>query len=126
MAVTALEDNFYDITGDRLSSASYLNLFNLLEDTDKTRYMNIWRSFTINEDVTQATIFYETHEVDNDDWWDNISYYYYGTPKLWWVVAMMNSVMNPFEELEVGTNIKILREEYIYQLLKEMENIQGL
>ena len=126
MAVTKLDENFYDITSDRLSSTSYLNLFNLLEDTDGTRYMNIWRSFTINDDITSETIFYNTHEVDNDEWWDNISYYHYGTSKLWWVIAMMNDTVNPFEELEVGSNIKILREEYVYQLLQEMEQIQNL
>lgn len=126
MATRALDESFYDITENRLSSVSYLNLYNILEDTDGTRYMNIWRSFTINEDVTQATIFYELHEVDNEDWWDNISHYHYQTSKLWWAVAMMNDVMNPFEELEIGDNIKILREEYVYQLLKEMENIQNL
>jgi hypothetical protein len=126
MTVTRIDKTFYEETGTRLSNVSYLKLFNLLQDTDKTKYLNIWRSFELNEDVTDETVFYLSYEVSDDDWWDNISYYYYETPFLWWIIALMNDVQNPFEELEAGTNIKILREQYLYQLIKEIENIQEL
>lgn len=126
MTVARIDKTFYEETGTRLSNVSYLKLFNLLKDTDGTKYLNIWRSFELNDEVTDETVFYLSYEVADDDWWDNISYYYYETPFLWWVIALMNDVQNPFEELEVGTNIKILREEYLYQLIKEIENIQEL
>ena len=118
MTVTRIDKTFYEETGTRLSNVSYLKLFNLLKDTDNTKYLNIWRSFELNDEVTDETVFYLSYEVADDDWWDNISYYYYETPFLWWVIALMNDVQNPFEELEVGSNIKILREEYLYQLIK--------
>jgi hypothetical protein len=38
----------------------------------------------------------------------------------------MNNIQNPFEDLVPGSNIKILRGEYLYQLIKEMEAIQEL
>lgn len=126
MSVSKLTETFYEITENRLSNLSYLKLFNILEDTDGTRYMNIWRSYEVNDDLVGDTLYYESYEVDNEDWWDNISYYNYETPKLWWLCALMNDVMNPFEELEVGDNIKILRDIYIYQLIRELETIQEL
>jgi len=126
MPVTRLSQTFYEITGNRLGNLSYLKLFNILEDTDGTRYMNIWRSYEVNTDLVDDTLYYESYEVDNEDWWDNISYYNYETPKLWWLCALMNDVMNPFEELEAGSNIKILRDNYIYQLIRELETIQEL
>jgi hypothetical protein len=76
--------------------------------------------------VTDDAVFYDSYEVGEEEWWDNISYYHYETPGFWWVVALMNNIQNPFEELEPGSNIKILRGEYLYQLIKEMEAIQGL
>ena len=98
----------------------------MLQDSDGTKYLNIWKSFTLNEDVTDDTVFYETYEVSNEDWWDNIAYYYYESPGLWWIIALMNDVINPFEELEPGSNIKVLRERYLYQFMKEMEAISQL
>jgi hypothetical protein len=126
MAVTKIDQTFFEETGNRLSSVSYLKLFNMLQDSDNTKYLNIWKSFTLNEDVTDDTVFYETYEVSNDDWWDNIAYYYYESPGLWWIIAMMNDIVNPFEELEPGSNIKILKDRYLYQLIKEMESISEL
>lgn len=126
MTVTRIDKTFYEETGTRLSNVSYLKLFNLLKDTDNTKYMNIWRSYELEAKITDETVFYMTYEVANDDWWDNISYFFYETPFLWWVIALMNEVQNPFEELEEGSNIKVLRDEYLYQLIKEIENIQEL
>jgi hypothetical protein len=36
---------------------------------------------------------------------------------------MFNNVVNPFEFLEPGLQIKILRPTYIYQVIKEIKNI---
>jgi hypothetical protein len=126
MTVTRIDKTFYVETGNRLSNISYLKLFNMLQDADGTKYLNIWRTFILNKDVTDDAVFYESYEVGEDDWWDNISYYHYETPGFWWVIALMNDIQNPFEELEPGSNIKILRGEHLYQLIKEMEAIQGL
>lgn len=125
-SVTRLTDTFYEITGNKLGNLSQLRLFTILQDLDLTKYMNIWRTYSLNEAVTSDTLFFETYEAENDDWWDNISSQIYGTPNLWWVAALMNGIENPFEDLDVGDNIKILRDPYIYQLIKEIEAIQDL
>ena len=117
------------VTADvEILSSSQVKLFNILRDHDTiTRFMNIWRSFKLNADVTNDVLYYEFHEVpDGDEWWENISYDYYGTPYLWWIIAMMNNVVNPFEEIKAGDFIKILRQEYIYTLTSDIENISEL
>lgn len=126
MPTKKLEETFYEITKERLSNTSQLKLFNLMEEQDGTRFMNIFRSYVINEDAFQDTIFFDTYEVDASDWWDTISYKQYGTPHLWWVICLMNDVKNPFEELDEGTNIKILKRSYMYTVFKEMESIGDL
>lgn len=117
-------ETYYEATGKRISNISQLKAFNILQDTlDDTKFMNIFRSYRIDPDSIADIVLYDFYEVGNDEWWDNISYSIYGTPKLWWVLALINNVTNPFEELEEGTNIKILRSDYLYTLIKDMETI---
>lgn len=124
MTIRQVTDTFYEITGRRLHNTSQMNLFPILLDHDgDTHFMNIFRSFVVDETVSTDTIFYDTYEVGHDAWWDNISAELYGTPYLWWIIALINNVTNPFEELEEGSNIKYLRSEYLYTLFKDIERL---
>lgn len=126
MSTKKIDKTFYEEVGRRLKNTSQLKLFNILEDDDGDKFMNIFRSFSLNNSVLSDASAFDTYEVSNDDWWENISYKYYGTVNLWWVIALFNEVVNPFEELEVGTNISILREDYLYVLLTDIEEISDL
>jgi len=125
--VKVLDETFYEAAGRRLNNISQLRLMNILQDReDSIKFMNIFRSYSINTSIESKTVFYDMYSVDNDDWWDTISYKFYDTPLLWWIVAIMNNVVNPFEELVEGTEIKILRKEYLYNILSDIENIAEL
>jgi hypothetical protein len=126
MELKKIDKTYYEETGRRLANVSQLKLFSMLQDIDFNKFLNIWRNFTISEKSISSILHHDTYEVQNDDWWDNISFKYYGTPNLWWLVALMNNVINPFEELEVGSHIKILKNKYLYQLLKEIRGVSEL
>jgi hypothetical protein len=121
-----LSENYTDITGMDLSNASQLKLFNILEDEDGVKFQNIWRSYSLNPGIDEETIFFQLYNMNDDDWWDNISYLAYETPSLWWILCVMNNVQSPFEEVEPGKETSILRDNYIYQVIKEIEIISGL
>lgn len=122
-----LDTTYYDETERRLNSTSFLNLFDILLDTDRsTKFMNIFKSYTVNDQATTDILFFDTHEVDSNAWWDDISVEFYGTPYLWWVIALMNDIINPFEELEAGDNIKVLKPDYLYTILKDIERLKEL
>lgn len=127
MGITEYTDQtFYELTGQRKNTFSILRLFNILLDDDRvTKFQNIFRSYILSEDDSIDASFYTTYEVGNDEYWDNISYNLYETPYLWWVVAIINNISNPFEYLESGTILKVLRREYIYQIVKDLERISG-
>lgn len=126
-SIITLDETFYEASNRRLSNISQLRLMNVLQDlSDNVKFLNIFRSYSLNESVIADIVFYDLYSVDNDDWWDNISYKFYGNPNLWWLVAIMNNTVNPFEELEEGTEIKILRKQYLYTVLSDMENISDL
>lgn len=121
--IEKLEDTFYEITGKRLNNVSQLNQFPILKDlSDNTTFLNISRTYGINDKI-KSYLLYDLYEIANDDWWDSISYKYYDTPFLWWIIALMNGVVNPFEFLETGNNIYVLKQNYLYQLMKDIKNV---
>jgi len=126
MAIKELTSDFHTLTGHRLGTTSQLKLFNLLEDHDGTKFINIFRAFAINTKLSEDAVYYNSYEVDNNDWWDNISNKYYDTPYLWWVICIFNNIVNPFEELNPGDSIKVLKSEFLYQFLKDLEYMSSL
>ena len=125
MAVTTYTDkSFSDLTGNDKATFSMLRLFNILLDSDRiTTFLNIFRSYLINDDVFTNVAFFNTYEVSNGEYWDNISWEIYETPYLWWVIALINNTVNPFEDLEDGQIINVLREDYVYTLTKDLEKV---
>jgi len=125
MAVTTYTDKtFFELTGVEKNTYSFLRLFNTLLDEDReTKFLNIFRSYIANEDIFSDISFFQTYEVSNGEYWDNVSYNLYSTPFLWWVIALLNNIANPFEELEDGDILNVLREDYVYQLTADLEKI---
>jgi hypothetical protein len=115
------ELNFYEITKHFLNNSSQLNLFNILKDTStKTYLLNIFRNYIINEKAENSVLYYINYDVEDSDFCDTISQKYYGTPYLWWVIALFNDILNPFEEFDAPASLKILKPVYLYQLLTEV------
>ena len=124
-----VDESFAELTGHELKTTSQLRLFNILTDTDRvTNFMNIFKALRVNTDILTDISFFDTYEVEGDrqGWWDMISFEIYGTPNLWWIVALFNDVINPFEELESGQNLKILKPQHLYTLFKDIETISEL
>jgi hypothetical protein len=94
-----------------------------LDEDRETKFLNIFRSYIITEDFFRDISFYESYEVSNGEYWDTVSYNLYRTPYLWWVIALMNNISNPFEEIEAGDELTVLRDDYVYQLTSDLEKI---
>lgn len=118
--------NFFDLTSIRLHRSSLLKLFNALEDLDRNKILNIFKSYEINEKVYRGASILQKYTIEERDWLDNISAQFYETPHLWWLIAMLNNITNPYEELEAGKEIYILNASYIYVVFKDMEAISEL
>ena len=85
--------------------------------------MNIFRVARLNTDILQDVLFFDTFEVSSDEFWDSIAWKSYKIPQLWWIIGIMNNTVNPFEELSQGDLLTILREQYVYALTKDLEDI---
>ena len=109
---------YNEYTKQNLSNSSQLKLFSILDDVS-----NIFRSYITNVSSLNNNSFYELYEVDNEDFLDNISFKFYNTPQLWWVICIVNNITNPFEDIYPGKALRILKSSYIYNILKEVRNI---
>jgi hypothetical protein len=125
MTVTEYTDeSFFELTGVDKNKFSFLRLFNILLDDDReTKFLNIFRSYIINDESLRDISFYESYEVSNGEYWDNVSFNLYGSVYLWWVIALLNNITNPFEELNDGDELNVLRNDYVYQLIGDLEKI---
>ena len=109
-----------------LPVTSILRVFQIVEDDEKVRFSNVFRSYTISSDIQNNSFMFEYYNIDDIDFLDNISAKYYGTPTLWWVIASFNNITNPFEALEPGTSLKILRSDYLYVVFDDLNEIGDL
>lgn len=110
--------------GKNVFSSSQLSMFNVLYDIENNqKLLNIWKSYTIRDNIKESISYYDTYIVQNSDWWDNIAYKVYGDVSYWWTICLMNNIINPFEELKVGSQILVLKKKYLYQLLKEIKAV---
>jgi hypothetical protein len=126
---TKVDESYFELTGIKLAPTSQLRLFDVMLDTDReTKFLNIFKNYSVNQDILTNVNFFDTYEVEGEGeaWLDNISFDVYGTPFLWWVIAIFNDISNPFEELEPGSNLTILKPSYLYTLFKDIEAIAEL
>jgi len=121
-----IDKKFKEITEYRLKNTSLLHQFNLLRDENGNILLNIWKSYDIIDKIKNNEDYISYYDVNDNDWWDDISYDRYENENLWWVIALANDVINPFEELNSGDSIKTIDNRFLYQITKEVKNISEL
>lgn len=50
---------------------------------------------------------YVMHKVERGDTLDSVSLYYYNSPLYFWVIADFNDILDPYEDLQEGTMLRI-------------------
>ena len=127
MSIKTTDKKYLDITGQRLSTSSRLNIYNIFRITETNQYfLNHFRSFEVIATVKSNDMFFDLYVVLEDEWWDNISNKFYDTPYFWYLICSINDVVNPYEELITGMTIKVLKKTYLYEVFKDMMDISKL
>ena len=127
MSIKKTDKRFVEITSQRLSSSSRLNVYNIFRITETNQFfLNHFRHFEITEEIKTDDIYFDSYECLEDEWWDNISYMNYGTSYYWYLLCALNDVVNPYEEIHPGKKIKILKKHYLYDVFKDIKEISKL
>jgi nucleoid-associated protein YgaU len=92
------------------------NLFNVYEEdktSDNTLYFNINRTLNLNGLDNISKRYFTTYRIVNEDTWAKISYKFYNTTRLWWLVCKVNKIYNPTIDPEPNTDIMILTKDFV-------------
>lgn len=113
------QNNILDLP--KLSVYRYENFFNIYTDEKaEIKFYNLLRS--VNVFPSDGSDIDEKYVIQYSDTWASISYKFYGTIELWWLVCEYNQIKNPIDFPESGTVIKILKSRYVSAVIKELKN----
>lgn len=102
----------------KLRNENYANIFNVYQDTNNHYFYNLLQTVEIPSNLPAN--YYYNYNIVYGDTWPFISYKNYKTPNLWWVITTTNNVSNPLEAVEPGTQIKILKSQYVSLILNQI------
>jgi len=98
----------------------YENFFNIYKDKDENYFYNLLRGINIFP-ATDSSLEETYYTVYNDTWY-LISNKYYSTMELWWLVCEYNQIKDSTKKPEVGTTLKLLKPEYVWAVLSQLNN----
>jgi hypothetical protein len=99
----------------------YENFLNVYKDSNDDYFYNILKGINIFPAADSSIE--ETYTTRYNDTWYLISYKYYNTMDLWWLVCEYNQIKNPTKMPEVGTVLKLLKPEYVSIVIQQL-NLQ--
>jgi hypothetical protein len=101
-----------------LSKYNYENIFRLYNTQNNQYYYNLLQSIYVDGEIDNNKVFYMT--VKDQLPWSIISYNAYGTTLLWWLIALVNNIYNPVISPAGGTVLKIIRPQYLPDIIDEI------
>lgn len=93
----------YLIPRNYTNNSRYQNLRRIQDTENNKIYHENWKQKFI--DVSSSDIYYVV-TIETADRLDIIANIYYSTPKYWWVIALANYIIDPFD-IPVGTKLRI-------------------
>ena len=102
---------------DYRSLANIFNVYNTKKIEGNTKIYNLNRTVNVLglDNIAEGNYF--EYVVETSDTWTLISYKNYGTIRLWWLVLKMNNIIDPTQDPEVGTVLRLLNENLVNTLL---------
>lgn len=102
----------------KIKFANLENIFNIYSEEDGQYFYNILKTVNIPKDIDAS--YFEYYIVKTDDTWPTIAYKAYKNVVLWWLVCAANQIIDPTSIPTPGTTIKIIKSEYVTQILTEI------
>lgn len=85
------------------NASRYKNLRTIQNEDDGKIFHESWFQKVIDHSSDDT---YHTVTSDEKNRLDKIANYYYGTPRYWWVIAIANYILDPFD-VEIGSVLRI-------------------
>lgn len=105
-----------------LDKYDFARLFDVVQKGEKS-YFNICKTIRIKNLDKMLSKYFTYYQVKPKDTWTNLSYKFFHTYKLWWILCKFNNVQNPFGYLKDGLIIKIPKEQVVNSIIQHMDTI---
>lgn len=107
-------------TLQRLARERYENIFKIHTDEDGHYFYNLLQNIIFPDNL--PTGFFNYYDVAPGDTLPFISYKTYKSIHLWWTICLVNGIDNPTIKLEPGTKLKILKDDTVKLLIRELNS----
>lgn len=94
------------------------NIFNVYQDDNGMYFYNLLQTITFPTDLPFNL--FEPYTIKSGDTWPLISYKTLNNTNAWWVILLVNHIINPIEFPVAGTTIKIPKPEVVREILSQM------
>ena len=113
MKITNIKDKTVEIT-----SENYENIFNIYTDENDFYYYNLLKKVDFPIDLNPDV--YDYYEVKTVDTYPSISYKFYKSVTLWWLICASNQIDDPMALPSAGTLLKIIKPFYVQTILTKL------
>ena len=103
-----------------LNSYRYERIFKLYTTDQNQYYYNLLQSIYLPDQIDDSKVFHLT--VSQHMPWTMISFNAYGNIELWWLIMLTNKIYNPIQNPELGSVLKLIKPEYVPDILKEISS----
>jgi hypothetical protein len=90
-----------------LSEYKYENIFKVFQNTEGYYFYNIIKKISFPDDIDQDL--YTIERPIRTMPYTALSYDFYKTIDLWWLICLVNKISNPLSLIEPGTELKIIK-----------------
>ena len=91
------------------------NIFDVHKDENGIYFYNLYNSVYFDDNI--STSLYTEHIFSEGDTWTTLSYKYYKTVELYWIILAANNIQNPLNLPDSGTKLKILKDFVVSDIL---------
>lgn len=107
------QNNITDL--EPLNPSRYENIFKLYKDSNSIYFYNILNNIIVPDTIDKQ--FFYNIKINRRVPWTTISYEQYGTIDLWWFICLVNKINNPIKFVEPGTQLKVIKRNYLATIL---------
>lgn len=113
MKITNIKNKTVEIT-----SENYENIFNVYTDENDFYYYNLLKKVDFPIDLDSDV--YDYYQVSTIDTYPSISYKFYKSVTLWWLICAANHIDDPMALPAAGTILKIIKPFYVQTILTKL------
>lgn len=102
-----------------LKNLRYENIFRVYTNKDNQYYYNLLQSVFMPDNLNEEYVYYQS--INSKTPWTLISFNAYRTVELWWLICLTNQIFNPVKFPDRGTVLKIIKPQYVPNILNEIK-----